>query len=149
MNNSQQAERATCCNYNATTAQRERKEVSRVRKKLWKLDIHFHCAVIGTCFTLAELQRLARKLNVEKSHGATDYKLHRFFVGSVRKPGIYSRQLQKLLDKKFARTVKQLIPDSALPCDSCDGYPPQNSMTKLPPISRGPKPTKTMRMLKC
>jgi hypothetical protein len=31
------------------------------RKKLWEVQAHFHCSIIGTCLTDHELQKIARK----------------------------------------------------------------------------------------
>lgn len=35
-------------------------ERRRTRLKLWELEEKYHCPVIGTCLTLADLERLAR-----------------------------------------------------------------------------------------
>ena len=76
------------------------------RKKLWQLEKAFHCSVIGTCLTLAELRLISEKFHVIVEGDMTDYKLHSIFVNSagIATPPI--RYIQKLLDKKFCHQIK-------------------------------------------
>lgn len=70
-------------------------------KKLWELDARFHCPVIGTCLTLEELRRLARKAGIVGGT-ASEYELHRRLVHAAES-GVYdTRLVQKWLDRKFA-----------------------------------------------
>lgn len=70
-------------------------------KKLWALDARFHCSVIGTCLTLEELRRLARKIGIVGGT-ASEYELHRRLVHAAES-GVYgTRLVQKWLDRKFA-----------------------------------------------
>lgn len=77
------------------------------RRKLWDL-VDFQCPVIGTCLTMAELRKLARKLKLDMQGGASDFELHSFFVYKCRTRNTLSQRVQKLLDKKFQRTIRQV-----------------------------------------
>ena len=77
------------------------------RKKLWQLDSPFHCSIIGTCLSLAELRHLARKLRIDAQAFRTDYELHRTFVGIAGKQAFAAKRLHKYLDQKFRTTVRR------------------------------------------
>jgi hypothetical protein len=79
-----------------------------LRKKLWELDQSYHCIVIGTCLSLAELRWLQRRLGGSASVSATDYDLHRAFVGAVRAATPASRLIHKHLDRKYKSAIQQL-----------------------------------------
>ena len=76
------------------------------RKKLWHLDKPYHCSVIGTCLSLAELQQVTKKYRITVEGKMTDYKLHSIFVNSVSDASDPIRYIQKLLDKKYSAQVK-------------------------------------------
>ena len=77
------------------------------RKRLWELPDQCHCTVVGTCLTLGELRRLARKTDLFPRASVSDYELHRAFVGTVREAGYVSRLVQKHLDRKYQGTLRQ------------------------------------------
>lgn len=77
------------------------------RKKLWSLDSRFHCPVIGTCFTLEELRRLARKAGIGVGATMRDYELHHSFVQVVGNPVYASRLIHKWLDRKYVTTIRR------------------------------------------
>lgn len=85
----------------------EEKRGSR-RKKLWELDHHYHCSVIGTCLTLAELRQIARKAGISTPAPLHDYELHVIFVNLAREPEPLSRLVQKHLDRKYLCALQQL-----------------------------------------
>lgn len=78
------------------------------RKRLWELSSGWHCAVVGTCVSLADLRALAKKLSVTIPSGwSVDYQLHGFFVKeseSANRPG---KLLNKLLDKRHAVSIRK------------------------------------------
>ncbi len=47
----------------------------RSRRKLWQIDTHFRCSIIGTCLTLDELRELSVKLNLAIDNDVTDYEI--------------------------------------------------------------------------
>jgi len=46
---------------------------STQRRKLWELEEHFHCSVIGTCLTLNELRHACRKAQISLHSSPTDH----------------------------------------------------------------------------
>ncbi|MCP5160033.1 MAG: DUF2325 domain-containing protein [Gammaproteobacteria bacterium] len=77
-------------------------------KKLWELDRSYHCSVIGTCLTLAELRQIQRRLGGIVQALDSDYDLHRAFVGAVREATPASRLIHKHLDRKYKLAIRQL-----------------------------------------
>lgn len=77
------------------------------RKKLWELDPHFHCLVIGTCLTLEELSRLSRKAGISVGERMSDYELHHNFVQVARNPVAATRLMHKGLDRKFETAIRR------------------------------------------
>lgn len=74
----------------------------RRRRKLWEIDGKWHCSIIGTCLSLAELRKLAAKAGVANADGMSDYELHGAFVGASSTGNLVARLVCKLLDRKFA-----------------------------------------------
>lgn len=79
----------------------------RRRLKLWELDHRFHCLVIGTCLTIDELRRLARKAGISVGAAMSHYELHHSFVQLAGNPVFAARAIHKWLDRKFAAAVKR------------------------------------------
>jgi hypothetical protein len=51
------------------------------RHRIWELTDGWQCSIIGTCLTLADLTRLAKKLGVViPSDFSNEYQLHGFFA---------------------------------------------------------------------
>lgn len=84
------------------------KSPAPLRKKLWELDQYYHCSVIGTCLTLAELRQIQRRLGGTTRTLATDHDLHRAFVGAARDATPAGRLLHKLLDRKYKPAIQQI-----------------------------------------
>lgn len=79
-----------------------------LRKKLWELDRCYHCSVIGTCLTLAELRQIQRRLQGVVHVLDTDYDLHRLFVVAVQEAAPAARMIHKFLDHKHKSAIQQL-----------------------------------------
>ncbi len=77
------------------------------RAKLWELDHRFHCLVIGTCLTIDELRRLARKADISVGAKMSDYELHHSFVQVAGNPVFAARATHKWLDRKFGAAIKR------------------------------------------
>lgn len=75
------------------------------RRKLWEHQ-DYQCPILGTCLSMTELKKLARKLGVTVKPGASDYELHAFFVGECRRESPLSSFVNKLLDKKFRKALR-------------------------------------------
>jgi hypothetical protein len=87
--------------------------VTRTRKRyrLWELDSPVHCAVIGTCLSVADLRRFARRQSLDTVAGAADYEIHCYFVSHVRTSNPLSRlvdgQLNAAAEGAFRRIERE------------------------------------------
>ena len=72
------------------------------RKKLWEHD-DYQCPILGTCLSMAELRKLARKLDLSLAPGASDYDVHVQFVRLARREGPVAQYLNKYLDRKYRK----------------------------------------------
>ena len=79
---------------------------ARRARKLWELEERYHCPVIGTCLSLGELRKLARKLGFS-GNAFDDYRLHVEAVSLSLTRNEVSQALHKLLDRKFALYLKR------------------------------------------
>lgn len=87
------------------------------RRQIWELRGPSHCSIIGTCLTLGELRRLARRTGFLADEARyDDYQIHGMFVGKMHEENVVSRATQKHLDAKFEgaiRKAKKLDSDDA------------------------------------
>jgi hypothetical protein len=67
----------------------------------------YQCAVVGTCLSLAELRRLARKTGLDLPQGAEEYEVHSRCVTMCKARNAFSEALNKFLDKKYQKQVWQ------------------------------------------
>ncbi len=76
------------------------------RARLWDLDDKLHCPIIGTCISIEELQRFARRFQFA---GPTDddFTVHVEAVGLARKRNPVSEAVQRHLEKKFHLVVER------------------------------------------
>ncbi len=79
---------------------------ARARRKIWQLD-DYQCAVVGTCLSLGELRRLARKTGLDLPHGCEEYEVHSRCVTMCKSRNDFSEALNKFLDKKYQKQVWQ------------------------------------------
>lgn len=80
---------------------------SKERSKLWDLEDRFHCSVVGTCLSLEELRKLARKLKVPQRIVSNDYQLHSTFVGLIGEHSPEAKLVNKRLDRKYRTNIRQ------------------------------------------
>lgn len=74
------------------------------RARLYQLDTHLHCSVIGTCLSAAELRKLmGRHLDTK---GKSDLELHHQAVGLAHENGELSKAIHKALDQRHAVVIK-------------------------------------------
>ncbi len=76
------------------------------RIKIWELP-DTQCSIVGTCLSLSELRKIARKTGVELRKNVTEYELHGIFVGLCKEECAPSRAVNKLLDKKYERILRK------------------------------------------
>lgn len=70
------------------------------RIKLWELEDKHHCPVVGTCLTLDEIKKLARKGGFV-AKDADDYRLHVEAVSLSCSRNPVAEAMHKRLDRKF------------------------------------------------
>jgi hypothetical protein len=72
------------------------------RRRLWELDDHAHCPVLGVCLPIGALRR-----TVDKALGgnavADDYELHRGAVAQSKQRSQVAEALQKALEQRAAK----------------------------------------------
>ena len=76
------------------------------RRKIWEL-VDFQCPVIGTCLSMGELRKLARKFKLDVAADGSDFEIHSYVVYKCRTKNVLSQQVQKLLNKKFQRAIRR------------------------------------------
>lgn len=82
--------------------------VRHERPKIWELPKSCHCVTLGTCLTLAELRKTAKRLGLFNGVEAmTDYELHGAFVHAMSSRNRASSAIQKLLDANHAGAVRK------------------------------------------
>ncbi len=92
---------------NLSETEQPLKPTQPTRRKLWELDSGVHCAVIGTCLTVRELHQLMRKVSIKIDPNASDYDIHRAFVGISRAPGKAAKLIHKQLDQKYRQPIRE------------------------------------------
>jgi len=88
----------------APVARRE----SGARRRIWEIIGASHCSIIGTCLTIAELRKIARRtgfLGDEARYG--DYQVHGLFVEKMHDENTVSRAVQKHLDTKYEGAIRK------------------------------------------
>ena len=72
----------------------------RKRPKLWDLDDKHHCPLIGTCLSIDELQRFAKRFHFA-AHPGNEFALHVEAVAQCRNRNPVSEAMQRHLDRKY------------------------------------------------
>lgn len=88
-------------------AQKMTNKASHKRLRLHELDNRFGCSIIGTCVTLAELQKIRQKAKLFLHERVDDYDLHRIFVGVAGEKSYANKRLHKLLDQKYKLNITE------------------------------------------
>lgn len=79
---------------------------TKTRIKLWQMPRHYHCPIIGTCLSMAELTKVRRNCTLPLPPNPRDHQLHTVIVGQAEHNGATAHRLHKLLDRKFQRWIK-------------------------------------------
>ncbi|GFK92608.1 hypothetical protein NNJEOMEG_00433 [Fundidesulfovibrio magnetotacticus] len=75
------------------------------RRKLWEHE-DYQCPILGTCLSMAELRKLARRLELTVLPHASDYELHGYFVRESRREGRIAQTVNRCLDKKYRKEIR-------------------------------------------
>ncbi len=79
------------------------------RRRLWELDGHAYCPVIGVCLPLPQLRRLAEK-TLGKLGPYSDYEVHCTVVTECRRRSPLSETLHKELEHRYALVLRAAQP---------------------------------------
>lgn len=79
------------------------------RRKFREIKSRYHCPIIGTCLTVEELRKLARRAGLDGWDTASDYELHSTAVGFGQEKNALSELIQKELERKFEPVVKRFM----------------------------------------
>lgn len=77
------------------------------RRKLWDVPHKYHCPIIGTCFTVDELRRIAERTAQRPDMPLSDYDIHVSFVAAATEKNPVSLATYKVLEKKFTASVRR------------------------------------------
>ena len=84
------------------------------RRRLWHLDGHAHCAIVGVCLPVAVLRQLADKLMAGLTP-ANDYELHCCATQQCKSRTPLADAVQRDLDRRYASFLRR-----AAPCKTSD-----------------------------
>ena len=76
------------------------------RKRLWELDSHAHCPVLGVCVPIGTLRKIVNKA-LGGQAVADDYELHCGAVADSKYRSAVAEALQRELDRRYALAVQQ------------------------------------------
>jgi hypothetical protein len=82
------------------------KTLSRLRRKLWELPPNWHCPLIGTCLTVADLRHLAKRGGITEAN-LPDYALHALVVDLCGRRTDVAQLLQRFLDQRHALIIQE------------------------------------------
>lgn len=77
------------------------------RRAIFEIQAASACSVVGTCLTIAELRRLARKAGFANVEGHGDYDVHGMVVSQMDEDNHVSRAVSKFLDEKFSGAIRK------------------------------------------
>lgn len=75
--------------------------------KLWDIPHKYHCPIIGTCLHVEELRRLLEKVEGQRLDPLGNYRIHVTCVGAAETKNPLSLATQRLLERKFAASVRR------------------------------------------
>ena len=76
------------------------------RRRIWEVSNSFHCSIIGTCLTTAELRQILLKVD-PAAHEEADHELHGRAVQLAGQRGHASKLLQRALDRRHRSPISQ------------------------------------------
>jgi hypothetical protein len=75
------------------------------RRRLWELDTHAHCPVVGVCLPMRSLRKLVEK-HLHGPANGDDYELHSGAVMECKQRTRVAELLQRELDERYAVAVR-------------------------------------------
>jgi hypothetical protein len=80
----------------------------RRRILLWEQADSVHCSIVGTCASVGDLRRIARRVGIDVAADTPDYDLHGRFVRLATTDNAFSRAFQKLLDTRYEGALRRI-----------------------------------------
>ena len=68
--------------------------------RFWEIDQFFKCPVVGVCLTFSEQKRVLKKVGISAKR-KSPFEIHEILVGSSETENRVSRQVDRLLNRKF------------------------------------------------
>ncbi|NRB32885.1 MAG: DUF2325 domain-containing protein [Rhizobiaceae bacterium] len=75
---------------------------------MWEIEASVHCSIVGTCASVKDIRRLAKKSGTRLKEEASDYMVHGFLVCKTAQKCLFSKQFQKLMDKRHGGAVNRV-----------------------------------------
>jgi hypothetical protein len=82
-------------------------KIIKGRARIWDLNSHLHCSIIGTCMSAGELRRLLVRLKIAGIETADEHELHMLGVLLADRPDQGAKLLQKALDRRHEVTLNR------------------------------------------
>lgn len=83
-------------------------QAGRRRICLWEQGDSVHCSIVGTCASVADLRRIARKVGIDVAPDTPDYDVHGHFVRLSTTDCAFTRAFQKLLDGRYEGALRRV-----------------------------------------
>jgi hypothetical protein len=80
-------------------------QAAKRRARIWDLDSHLHCSIIGTCLTAGELRQLLIRVKVGGAEAAGEHDAHMLGVLLAGRPKEGGKLLQKALDRRHGAAL--------------------------------------------
>ena len=78
------------------------------RIRLWENAEQIHCSVLGTCASVEDLKRVARKVGIDVDPAASHYRIHGYFVAECTRDNAFSRAFHRLMDQRHAGAIRKV-----------------------------------------
>jgi hypothetical protein len=78
------------------------------RLKIWQISSAWLCSIVGTCLGPADVDRIVRRAGVRFPDGTEAYDVHGFMVARAAEQGRVGREINKVLDDKYAALVRKV-----------------------------------------
>ncbi len=84
------------------------------RLKLGEISPQWHCTIIGTCLSMAEIRAVAEKYKIRFVNAApSEYEIHTAMVKLASRDRAIGKALHKILDRKHATAIRRLSQDQS------------------------------------
>src|SRR5262245_55717981 len=79
--------------------------VSTRRRRIWELDNHAHCPVVGVCLPIGAIRRLATKSGLAGCRDG-DYDVHCVVVSECKRRSRLAEAVQRELDERYSVALR-------------------------------------------